>query len=325
MQRHQFSFSQAMLAMMGKTSPSTISRLASKLNLRNSEEFGPHKKYNFDESRILLKEIVSKDLSIEKKIQVFFNFKGGTGKTSLCHQMTVHMALLGFKVLAIDCDPQAHLTYALGFPEEEDKITLYDILINKLPIKEGIKNIYPGVDVITSDLSLTRIELPLSQTTNREKCLKKIVEPLKKEYDFIFIDTNPTISVLNQNATYCADILNIVCETQPFSLKGLEILVKELNEFSIAMEQEILYRIIPNKYESKTATSQEVLGSLWHDYKDVVMETIVRKCEDINISAKKRLPVCAFCKKKSIAFEDMCDLSLAILDDSIYKLTKLQI
>ncbi len=316
MNQHKFSFSQSMLAMMANSSPSTISRLATRLNLKSTEEIGSRRKYDFEESRVVLKEIVAKDYKIIKKIQVFFNFKGGTGKTSLCHQMSVHMALLGFKVLAIDCDPQAHLTYALGFSEEEDNITLYDILVNKVPIKEAIRNAYPGLDVIPSDLSLTRIELPLSQAINREKCLGKVIVPLKQDYDFIFLDTNPTISILNQNATYCADVINVVCETQPFSLKGLGILIRELEEFSIAMEQKMLYRIIPNKYESKTATSQEVLGSLRHDYKDTVMESIVRKCEDMNISAKKRMPVCGFCKKRSPAFEDMCDLSLALLKES---------
>lgn len=319
MNQQEFSFSQSMITMMCDSTASTISRLTTKLNLKNSEESGMRRRYNFKESREILKEMIARNYVVDKKIQVFFNFKGGTGKTSLCHQISAHMAILGFNVLAIDCDPQAHLTYALGFSEEEDNLTLYDVMVNKLSIKEVIKNVYPGLDVVPSDLSLTRIEFPLSQSTNREKLLKKVVEPLKKDYDFIFIDTNPTISILNQNATYCADVINIVCETQPFSLKGLDILVKELEEFSIAMEQNIPYRIIPNKYESKTATSQEVLGSLRHDYKDKVLETIVRKCEDINISAKKRMPVFAFSKKRSIAFEDMCDLSLAILKGSANK------
>lgn len=319
MNQHDFLFSQSMLTMMSNSTASTVSRLASKLNLKKTEESGIRRKYNFEESRKIIGEMIAKNYIVNQKVQVFFNFKGGTGKTSLCHQMSIHMAILGFNVLAIDCDPQAHLTYALGISEEEDNITLYDVLVNKLSIKEVVREVYPGVNVIPSDLSLTRIELPLSQATNREKLLNKIITPLKKEYDFIFIDTNPTISILNQNATYCADVINIICETQPFSLKGLDMLVQELEEFSLAMEQEIQYRIIPNKYESKTATSQEVLGSLRHDYKDAVMETIVRKCEDINISAKKRMPVCAFCKKRSIAFEDMCDLSLAILDASAHK------
>lgn len=319
MKTKDFSFSQSMLTMMSNSTPSSISRLATKLNLRGTEESGSRRKYNFEESRKILHEMVAKDYIVNKKVQVFFNFKGGTGKTSLCHQISVHMAILGFKVLAIDCDPQAHLTYALGISEEEENITLYDVLVNKLSVKEVVKEVYPGVDIIPSDLSLTRIELPLSQSTNREKMLNNIIKPLKKEYDFIFIDTNPTISILNQNTAYCADVINIVCETQPFSLKGLDMLVQELEEFSVAMEKEVPYRIIPNKYESKTATSQEVLGSLRHDYKEAVMETIVRKCEDINISAKKRMPVCAFCKKRSIAFEDMCDLSLAILEESTHK------
>lgn len=310
-----FSFSQTMLAQMANTSRSTISRIASKMDF-NSLSGGVRKKYNFEESRNILQEIVKKDKTIEKKVQVFFNFKGGTGKTSLCHQMSVHMALLGFKVLAIDCDPQAHLTYALGFQEGVDSMTLYDVLVNKIPVSEAITQVYPGLDVLPSDLSLTRVELPLSQAVNREKLLQKILDPVKKKYDFIFLDTNPTISILNQNTTYCADIVNIVCETQPFSLKGLEMLVRELEDFSIAMEKKINYKIIPNKYESKTATSQEVLGSLRHDYKNSVMESIVRKCEDLNISAKKRMPICAFCQKRSIAFEDMCDLSLAILEQS---------
>lgn len=313
-----FLFSQSMLSMMSNVTPSTLSRVATKMDLGIKKEKG-RKKYNFQNSRKILYEIIGKYYKINKKVQVFFNFKGGTGKTSLCHQMSIHMALFGFKVLAIDCDPQSHLTYSLGFDEEEDNVTLYDVLVNKLPIKEAVRNVYPGVDAIPSDLSLTRVELTLSQSTNREKLLKKAISPLKDQYDFIFIDTNPTISILNQNATYCSDVVNIVCETQPFSLKGLEMLITELNEFSLAMEKEIPYRIIPNKYESKTATSQEVLGSLRYDYKDAVMESIVRKCEDINISAKKRMPVCAFCKKKSIAFEDICDLSLDLLKKSSEK------
>jgi len=311
-----FYFSQSMLTKIANVSASTISRLSSKLttNINKSEA---RKKYDFSQARLILKQAIGNENLINNKIQVFFNFKGGTGKTTICHQVSIHMALLGFKVLAVDCDPQAHLTYALGVSEEEEKLTLYDVIVNKLPIKEAIKNIYPGLDIIPSDLSLTRIELPLSNETNREKILKKIIEPLKREYDFIFIDTNPTISILNQNTTYCADIVNIVCETQPFSLKGLEMLVRELVNFSSAMDQPIKYKIIPNKYDAKTATSQEVLGSLRHDYKDVVMESIIRRSEDMNVSAKKRLPVCAFCKKNSAALEDICDLSLAILKESI--------
>ena len=310
-----FLFSQSMLAMMANSSPSTISRTAAKIEFKGLEP-STRRKYNFKEATKILFEIIGKQYEVTKKAQVFFNFKGGTGKTSLCHQISVHMALFGFKVLSIDCDPQAHLTHVLGVKEEEENPTLYDVLVNGYPAEEAIIEIYPGLDLIPSDISLTRVELPLSNKTNREKVLEKALKGIKKNYDFIFIDTNPTISILNQNATYFSEVVNIVCETQPLSLKGLDILIKELEDFSRAMEVMIPYRIIPNKYESKTATSQEVLGSLHHDHKDTVMESIVRKSEDINQSSKKRLPVCAFAKKRSMAFEDICDLSLALLEVS---------
>ncbi|KKB96338.1 Chromosome partitioning protein ParA [Candidatus Arcanobacter lacustris] len=314
-------FSQSYIAQIGGITTSTLSRYLSKSHENDDlNKDNKRKKFSFAEVRNILKHFVSNNVSINKKIQVFFNFKGGTGKTSLCHQVSINLALMGFKVLAIDCDPQAHLSYVLGFDETHDYKTLYDVLINKFPINDVInKSLYDGLDCIPSNLSLTRLELPLSQKLNRERTLAKVLEPLKNIYDFILIDTNPTISTVNQNATLAADILNIVCETQPFSLKGLEMLIQEIDKFSEDMECDINYSIIPNKYESKTATSQEALGTLRHEYKNHVMESLVRKCEDINISAKKKMPVFGFCTKRSMALEDIIDLSHEIIKRSSKK------
>ena len=143
---------------------------------------------------------------------------------------------------------------------------------------------------------------------NREKVLSKLLAGVKEKYDFILL-IPILLLVQNRNATLVADVLNIVCETQYYSLKGLEILMTEIKDFSEAMEKEINYVIIPNKYESKTATSQEVLGTLRKKYGKFVMESIIRKSEDINISAKKKLPLIGFCNKRSIALEDILDLT----------------
>merc|ERR1712203_701477 len=98
---------------------------------------------------------------------------------------------------------------------------------------------------------------------------------------------------------------------------GLEILMNEIEDFSYAMEKKINYVIIPNKYESKTATSQEVLGTLRNKYGSYVMESIIRKCEDINISVKNKIPVIGFCNKRSIALEDILDLTREMLKKSV--------
>lgn len=317
MDEEQYSISQTILSKICGVSVSTISRTAAKLDFKSDLIKGQRAKYNLEQSRNILQSLKPQNIDILEKVQVFFNFKGGTGKTSLCHQVATHLAILGYRVLAVDCDPQAHLTNALGIEEGGEQNTLYDIIVNSIPVQDSIKKIYPGLDLIPSDISLTRIELQLNQVTSREKVLFKVIQPLKSQYDFIFIDTNPTISILNQNTTYCADVINIVCETQPFSLKGLEILVRELESFSIAMEKKINYRVIPNKYESKTGTSQETLGILRMNYSNIVMESLVRRSEDVNISAKLKIPIYFFCKKSSMAFEDMCDLSLAILNKAL--------
>lgn len=311
-------FSQRFISFVSGQSPASVSRFISQSEFASfAHSVGIKKKYSFENTRKILRNLCFVNHIAKDKIQVFFNFKGGTGKTSLCHQVSVHTALFGYKVLVIDCDPQSHLSYVLGINEHDNYKTLYDIIMNNVPIEEAIiKNVYSGLDLIPANLSLTRLELPLNQKANREKVLWKLLSQIRDDYDFIFIDTNPTISTLNRNATLAADVVNIVCETQPFSLKGLEMLIEEMNIFSEAMEEEIRYKIIPNKYESKTATSQEALGKLRQDYGDHVMPTIVRRCEDINISAKLRKPVFNFCSKNSMALEDITDLTKEILETS---------
>jgi len=309
-------FSQSMIALISDITQSTISRYISNNHIEHVSGTEKRKKYSFENVRNIMKDLYSDEMIVKKQIQVFFNFKGGTGKTSLCYQTSILFSLLGFKVLVLDCDPQGHLSYSFGFSEEEDKMTLYDVIVNKIDIDETIKPVYPGLDIIPANISLTRLELPINQMPNREKVLSKILEGIKQKYDFIFIDTNPTISTVNRNATLVADVLNVVCETQYYSLKGLEILMSEIDDFSDAMEKKINYVIIPNKYESKTATSQEVLGTLRKKYGSYVMESIIRKCEDINISAKKKLPVIGFCNKRSIAVEDVLDLTKEMLRKS---------
>lgn len=309
----EISFTQRIISEMSKISLTTINRYVSGHAIHAIDTPGKKlKRYSIENTRNILQETFSRKLVPTKQIQVFYNFKGGTGKTNLCYQLSTHLAFMGFRVLAIDCDPQAHLTSSLGI-DDMSKCTMFDVLIQKMPISRAIVNIWPGLDLIPSNLSLTRADVHLNEETNRERLMEKVLTPLKASYDFIFIDTNPTISILNRNAKYAADRLNVVCETQPYSLKGLEMLVNEIEQFSQAMERPIEYGIIANKYESKTATAQEMLGVLRSDYKEHVMESIVRRCEDLNISVKKMVPICALGNKSSVAFEDIVDLLQEII------------
>ncbi|MFN8912501.1 MAG: ParA family protein, partial [Alphaproteobacteria bacterium] len=270
-------------------------------------------KLTFEEFSKITNEVFASKFDANKQVQVFFNFKGGTGKTSICHQTSVLMALMGFKVLAIDCDPQGHLSHSLGFDEYQDQPNLYDIIENGIPIHETIHTVYEGYDAIPANLAMTKLELCMSHKMAREMIINKLLEPLKQEYDFIFLDTNPTISILNTNALLAADMVNIICETQPYSLKGLELLVNEITSLEEELAQKIDYRIIANKYESKAIVSQEALGALRYNYPNNVMNSIIRKCEDFNISAKMKKPVFFFNSMKSAAVQDIVELSREII------------
>lgn len=312
------SLTQATLALIAKVNVSTISRKISQDNIPSIDFTSPRKRYGVDSSRKILDTFFGdKKASISKKTQVFYNFKGGTGKTTITYQTASLLCLMGFKVLAIDCDPQGHLTNAFQFNEYEQFKTIYDAMINSVPLKDIILPVCSGMDLIPSNLGLTRIEVPLAQKTRREEILTKLISQIQNNYDFILIDTNPTISTLNMNALFASDHINIVCETQPFSLSGLGILVDELEHIFYEMQKPFQFTILANKYESKTATAQEVLGVLRTDYKANMAQTVIRKCEDINVSTKNKIPVYGFASKNSAAIEDLIDLTHELLGYSV--------
>ncbi|MGI2257534.1 ParA family protein [Candidatus Cardinium hertigii] len=280
-----------------------------------------NKKFSIHDSRNIIKSVRSnKNLPILNKKFAFYNFKGGVGKTSICFQLSSHIALMGYSVLVVDADPQAHLSTSFGLQSDSCFLTLYDLLTNKASFNDVKKNIFLGFDLIPSNLSLTRIE---SIFYDKKQSFNKLSEQLsliESDYDFIFLDTNPTVSFLNRNIVFFSDVINLVCETQPYSLNGLKILLEDLNNFYThsGIIPKCMH-IIPNKYEYRTISSAESMSLLRTYYKTYIKEDFaVRKSEDFNISAKIGKPLVLFAKKNSIALEDILDLTFHLLDRYAY-------
>lgn len=276
-------------------------------NVQPVDIAAPRKRYGARSCRQIYSYYLKK-YPVKDKINIFYNFKGGTGKTTVCFQIASMLALFGYNVLTVDLDPQAHLTNILRFNEGDKINTAYDFIINGLDIDKCIYPVFEGLDAIPSSIELTRIEIPLSQKTRREETLSKLLNSVKDRYDFILIDTNPALSTLNVNALFAADRVNIVCETQPFSLSGLCILIEELEKMFYELQKPLNFGVIANKFEAKTATAQEVLGVLRADYSKEMMNTVVRKCEELNLASKTKMPILSFASIKSAAFEDVFDL-----------------
>lgn len=311
--------SQRIISELADVVPSSVSRYIKECNYKPIDGKGTRNlKYKIEDARKIIRHFIKLPKNIVKKRHAFYNFKGGVGKTSICYQVSSHVALMGYNVLVVDSDPQAHLTASCGFGSENDFLTLYDAVVSKIKIGDIIKNVYPGLDCIPSNLSLTRLEVDLNQMPKREERIKFVLESIEKDYDFIFFDTNPTISHLNRNIITYVDVLNVVCETQPYSLNGLKILWDHLNNFFESMRIDSCdIMVIPNKYEDRTSSSGEAMMALRKYYSEYIKtDFAIRKSEEINTSAKLCQPLAFFAKKNSNAFEDILELSRYVVQKS---------
>lgn len=305
------------MSVLAKVTPATISRNLTSMKVSPiPSQSQRNLRYTIEDVRLLMSSFGKS--RIQKKVHAFYNFKGGTGKTSICYQVASHISFLGYSVLLIDSDPQAHLTSSVGLENFTECETLYDCVVQGKSVYSIIKTIYEGLDIIPSNLSLTRLEPELNNMARREERLAIELSSIRESYDFVFIDTNPTISILNRNVIGFADYLEIVAETHPFSLSGLKFLVEDLEKFYSQMQlTQKPMNVIPNKYEDRSSNSAEAMAVLKKYYSDFLKSDFaVRKSEEIITSSKISKPLGLFVKKNSIALEDIIELIYHIINIS---------
>lgn len=230
-------------------------------------------------------------VSPQHKVQMFYNVKGGTGKSTLTAQYVMRAAMYGLNVLAIDLDGQGHLTVNLDVLDAHERPSIYDVLINDLPMEQAVMNVVPGLDLVPANLGLCNIEIPLNSKTRREYRLNEAIEKIKDRYDLIVADTNPAASILNGSMLVAANLVNIVCATNPLSFHGMSLVMATIEEMEREFRKTIDLKIIPNMYDSREVISQEVLGELKAQFTDVCARTVVNRSADLNEATKRRTTV----------------------------------
>lgn len=195
------------------------------------------------------------------KILSVVNQKGGVGKTTLVFNLAHLLCDEGFKVLAVDLDPQANLTLStIGEVPEED-LTSYHLLLNgELPIRET-----ESFDLIPSSLILANAELELVSSLGRELRLLKALSKLGDRYDLSIIDTPPNLGILTINALMASDGVLIPTETKPYGLAGLKHLIKVFPELKEFADKDLsILGIVPTLFERTVILQKEALEELRH-------------------------------------------------------------
>ncbi|MBO4594924.1 MAG: ParA family protein [Clostridia bacterium] len=163
------------------------------------------------------------------RIIAFSNQKGGVGKTTTCVNMSAYLAAKGYKCLLVDLDPQGNATSGLGFSKSDVKNSVYDVMIDDLPLAEAVvKTCVEGLDILPSSIEFAGAEVEIVYRKNRDFILKNALEKARKCYDFITIDCPPSLSVITVNALAAADSVIIPIQSEYYAMEGLSQLLNTI-------------------------------------------------------------------------------------------------
>ena len=210
------------------------------------------------------------------RVIAFANQKGGVAKTTTTLNLGVAFMERGFRVLLVDLDPQGNLTMSQGLNPDAIERSMFDVLVHRLPISEIIHQ--AEVDIAVASIDLAGAELALSAMIGRERALEKALLEVRDTYDFILIDTPPSLGLLTINAFVAATGVIVPVQCEYLSLRGLVQL-----ENTLAMVRENLNPhvkiegILPTMFDSRTLHSREAVEILEENFGDLVFKNRIRK------------------------------------------------
>jgi chromosome partitioning protein len=210
------------------------------------------------------------------QVIAFANQKGGVAKTTTTLNLGVAFMEQGFRVLLVDLDPQGNLTMSQGLNPDAIERSMFDVLVHKLPITEIIET--AEVDIAVSSIDLAGAELALSSMIGRERALEKALLPVRDSYDYILIDTPPSLGLLTINAFVAANSVIVPVQCEYLSLRGLVQLENTLTMIRENLNPNVAIRgILPTMFDKRILHSREAVEILKENFGDLVFNTRIRK------------------------------------------------
>ncbi|MGN6202246.1 MAG: ParA family protein [Solirubrobacterales bacterium] len=222
------------------------------------------------------KEAVAEEPVKTAEVIAFANQKGGVAKTTTTLNLAVAFAESGYRVLCIDLDPQGNLTMSQGIDPDKVEKSLYDVLVNDMPISEII--VKREIDIAVASIDLAGAEIAMSTKIGRERSLEKALKEVHGDYDFVCIDTPPSLGLLTINALTAANKVIVPVQCEYLSMRGLVQLQNTLRMIQENLNPEVrIEGILPTMLDSRTIHAKEAVEILEENFGDLVFQSRIKK------------------------------------------------
>jgi chromosome partitioning protein len=230
------------------------------------------------------------------KIIAIANQKGGVGKTTTAMNLAASLAVLEFKTLIIDADPQANTTSGLGQDPKEIKTSIYECMVDEIDVKEIITSTsISKLDLVPSHIDLVGAEVEMINMENREEKMKDVIKDLTADYDFIIIDCSPSLGLITINALTAADSVIIPVQCEYFALEGLGKLLNTIKIIQTRLNPNLeIEGILLTMYDVRLRLSNQVVEEVRVHFKNMVFDTIIPRNVRLSEAPSFGLPAIAF-------------------------------